>query len=87
MEENTHISRLFTRIISLINKQSVDRESMARILSDEAGFPITLEQFAYKKGTITLHLKPMQRTEIYLKKENIKAKIKENLGLSITEFK
>jgi hypothetical protein len=87
MEENAHISKLFTRIISLINKQSVDRESMAKILSDEAGFPITLENFTYKKGRLTLNLKPMQRTEVYLKKENIKAKIKENLGLSVTEFK
>lgn len=87
MEENQHISSLFQRIRLRLGKQLLDRETLIRIIFSETKLQIPEANIQYKKRILLLNVSSLARNEIYLKKEVILRRIKEETGLEVKDLR
>ncbi len=74
------IKDLLLKSHQAILSQGANKESVKNIISEAIGVPIKSEEIKIQNGIVYLHIKPIYKNEILLKKDEIFSKIKESLG-------
>lgn len=74
------IKDLLLRWSTLIASKEENKDLLREIISETLGVAIDSNDIKIKNGTVYLNIKPIYRSEILLKKEEIFNKLKDALG-------
>lgn len=61
-------------------QEQVKKESIIKVIRDVIGVVIKTNEIKIQNGTVFLNIKPIYKSEVLLKKQEISFKIKEYLG-------
>ncbi len=71
------IKDLLARWSNILLSGEAKKETVRGIISNIIGVPIKSEDIKLKNNTVYLNIKPIYKSEIFLKKEKIDAKLEE----------
>ncbi len=69
----------FLKFKNVLLGEEIKKETIRSIISEVAGVSIKKEEIEIKNGTIYLDIKPVYKSEIFLKKEKILSRLEEAL--------
>lgn len=85
--ENEHISNLFQSLRQRLTQHIVDRTALARIIKEETKLEVPETALTVSKGVLSIKLSPLKKTELFIKKEAILARIASETKLKIVELR
>lgn len=65
---------------NIILSEEAKKDTIRSVFLEETGLDIKREDMEIKNGTLFLHIKPLYKNEIFIKREKIAARLKESLG-------
>ncbi|MFZ2072558.1 MAG: hypothetical protein WA101_00860 [Minisyncoccia bacterium] len=74
------IKDLLLRFNNILLSEEVKKESIKNIISEVINVPIQSNDIKIKNGTVYLSIKPIYKSEIFMKREKILQKLQESLG-------
>lgn len=74
------IKDLLSGFKNILLSEEAKKEAIRSILLEETGLKIDKENIEIRNGVLYLNVKPIHKSEIFMKKEAIASKLKEALG-------
>jgi len=71
------IKDLLAKFSNLLLGEEGKKDTVRNVINEVTGLSITTEQIQIKKGTVYLDIKPIYKSEIFLKKEKIFSRLEE----------